>query len=314
MPPLPEPGFPELSLTIKDLDHSAVELLYRLVGNPKNILKEGIVECLRGLYGQRYPAPNIIKVSVTFRSFPGVAYTSGSPHNPFSSKEIHFSLDHINNTFNNFKGSKEEKEKRTRDEIRGVLTHELVHGFQWDGKGSCPGGLIEGIADFIRLKASLAPPHWNRSTARPSDPSKGKWDAGYEKTAYFLDWIDRKYSRASTTNAPPPPYSTRPEPSKPTPSLLPGQSGIDQTCHPEQGQSQSHFRPGYTPVYIAPLQMPLPVAVPPQIAGGPENVNIVQKLNAWLRDREYDQKRIWVDVTGKKVNELWTEYCNDKYW
>lgn len=50
-------------------------------------------------------------------------------------KEIHFSLDHIKRSKN-----------RARDEIMGVLVHEVVHCYQYDAKGTCPGGLIEGIA------------------------------------------------------------------------------------------------------------------------------------------------------------------------
>ena len=61
----------------------------------------------------------------------GVAHTHGS----HTSKEIHFSLDHIKNS-----------ENRAKDEIDGVLTHEIVHCFQYNAKGAAPGGLIEGIA------------------------------------------------------------------------------------------------------------------------------------------------------------------------
>ena len=46
-----------------------------------------------------------------------------------------------------------------------------MHCWQYNGLGTCPGGLIEGIADYIRLKDGLAPPHWTRG---------GKhWDDGY---------------------------------------------------------------------------------------------------------------------------------------
>lgn len=44
------------------------------------------------------------------------------------------------------------------------------------------------IADYVRLNAGYAPPHWKKSGG-----SKVKWDAGYETTAYFLDWIEKKY-------------------------------------------------------------------------------------------------------------------------
>lgn len=69
-------------------------------------------------------------------------------------------------------------------EIHGVLVHELVHCFQHNGRGTCPGGLIEGIADWVRLRANLGAPHWKR------DAVPDKWDQGYEKTAYFLDWLE----------------------------------------------------------------------------------------------------------------------------
>jgi hypothetical protein len=35
---------------------------------------------------------------------------------------------------------------------------------------------------------SLGPPHWKREPG-------SKWDAGYQSTAYFLDWIGEHYGR-----------------------------------------------------------------------------------------------------------------------
>lgn len=43
-----------------------------------------------------------------------------------------------------------------------MLTHELVHCYQWDAEGTCPGGLIEGVADWVRLNCDLSPPHWKK--------------------------------------------------------------------------------------------------------------------------------------------------------
>jgi hypothetical protein len=54
------------------------------------------------------------------------------------------------------------------------------------GFGTAPGGLTEGVADYVRLRAGLVPPHWRRG--------KGKrWDEGYDVTGYFLDWIENQY-------------------------------------------------------------------------------------------------------------------------
>ena len=49
--------------------------------------------------------------------------------------------------------------KRTRTEIEGVLCHELVHVVQEDGDGSAPGWWIEGVADWVRMKAGLGAGH-----------------------------------------------------------------------------------------------------------------------------------------------------------
>lgn len=66
----------------------------------------------------------------------------------------------------------------------------MVHCWQWNAHGTAPGGLIEGIADFVRLKAGLAPPHWTREEGED-------WDAGYQHTAYFLDWLEGQYGNGT---------------------------------------------------------------------------------------------------------------------
>ncbi|KAJ6345785.1 hypothetical protein OIU78_008445 [Salix suchowensis] len=71
-----------------------------------------------------------------------------------------------------------------KKEITGVLYHEMAHIWQWNGNGQAPGELIEGIADFVRLKANYAPSHWVQ-------PGQGdKWDQGYDVTARFLDYCN----------------------------------------------------------------------------------------------------------------------------
>lgn len=79
-------------------------------------------------------------------------------------------------------------------EIRGVLVHELVHCFQHNGRGASPGGLVEGVADWVRLSANLGAPHWKRGAV------PDRWDQGYERTAYFLDWLENKFGRGTVRN------------------------------------------------------------------------------------------------------------------
>ncbi|KAL9404560.1 hypothetical protein Peur_001532 [Populus x canadensis] len=108
---------------------------------------------------------NVQTVNLFIDVMGGVAYATNN--------EIHVSNDYIGN----YSGD-------VRREITGVLYHEMTHIWQWNGNGQTPGGLIEGIADFVRLKANYAPSHWVQ--AGQGD----RWDQGYDVTAKFLDYCN----------------------------------------------------------------------------------------------------------------------------
>ncbi|KAI9180348.1 hypothetical protein LWI28_003822 [Acer negundo] len=108
---------------------------------------------------------NTQKVSLFIDNMDGVAYAVNG--------EIHVSAKYIGS----YSGD-------VRREITGVLYHEMTHIWQWNGNGQAPGGLIEGIADYVRLKANYAPSHWVK-------PGQGnRWDQGYDVTARFLDYCN----------------------------------------------------------------------------------------------------------------------------
>ena len=52
---------------------------------------------------------------------------------------------------------------RLHDEVLGLCLHEMVHCFHARGNKECPQALIEGLADWVRLRHGLAPPHWEAS-------------------------------------------------------------------------------------------------------------------------------------------------------
>jgi hypothetical protein len=76
-----------------------------------------------------------------------------------------------------------------RNEILGVVYHELVHVWQNDGLGTCPGGLIEGIADAVRYRSGYVPSHWQRKGGKDD-----KWDSAYDTTAFFLIWCEARFN------------------------------------------------------------------------------------------------------------------------
>ncbi|KAK2461531.1 hypothetical protein APHAL10511_005994 [Amanita phalloides] len=184
MPPIP-PSQPLSSpplrygLHFQDLEHRGTDIFLNAFGpNPRHLLQRCVDFVVHTLYDE-IPLefqPKVETITLILRPMPGgLAHTCGSEKH----KEIHFSLDYIQSLSPAIASA----------EMEGVIVHEVVHCFQYNAHGTCPGGLIEGIADFVRLRANLAPPHWSKIT-------NGNWDAGYEKTGYFLDWIENRQSNA----------------------------------------------------------------------------------------------------------------------
>ncbi|CBI22516.3 hypothetical protein VitviT2T_003589 [Vitis vinifera] len=120
-----------------------------------------------GVFQQNTPEERktVQKVSLIIENMDGVAYASNN--------EIHVNANYIGS----YSGD-------VKTEFTGVLYHEMTHIWQWNGNGQTPGGLIEGIADYVRLKANYAPSHWVQ-------PGQGnRWDQGYDVTARFLDYCN----------------------------------------------------------------------------------------------------------------------------
>jgi hypothetical protein len=170
---------PKLRLEIRDLNHAGAQsFLTSVVAS--SALATAVQSVLTLLYQSPHSPTSTVpptrSVTLILRPMPGVAYTMGSDLDS-DHKEIHFSLDYIHGSI---------PTSRKTDEILGVLTHEMVHCYQYNGLGTCPGGLIEGIADWVRLNAKLSPPHWKKEVS-------GNWDAGYQHTAYFLEYLEKRF-------------------------------------------------------------------------------------------------------------------------
>jgi hypothetical protein len=153
--------------------------IFSLIEDPLSHMKHVSLEVLKALYPDPSDAPQIKKLKFVVEPLDGVAYTCGS----LTHKELHLSVGYLNC---------QKESDRGRHEIDGVLYHESVHVYQFDGQhdgnSTAPGGFIEGLADYVRYKTGLAPPHWRQ---RSDPPDKGaNWDQGYEHTAFFLMFVD----------------------------------------------------------------------------------------------------------------------------
>ena len=174
-------SFP-LRIRIDNLRHDGAKRFLSSV-NASTCLDSSCQRVLKRLYvspdWKLARLPPARSVTLYLDDMDGVAYTSGSSLDN-DHKEIHFSMSYISQIGGD----------RAGHEITGVLTHELVHCFQYNGKGQAPGGLIEGIADWVRLKSNLGPPWW-----QPDFPDR--WDNGYSTTAYFLEYLDQRFSQGT---------------------------------------------------------------------------------------------------------------------
>jgi len=171
---------PTIRLHLNDLSHegSAV-FLSNFHGNED--LETQIQNVLNLLYTPSCRRPGTRSVTLVLRQMDGVAYTTGTDLDS-DHKEIHINLAYIFNASRN--------KNDVRHEILGVVCHELVHCFQWSAEGTCPGGLIEGVADWVRLRAGLAAKHWRQE-------ADGKWDGGYQHTGYFLQYLEDRFGKGT---------------------------------------------------------------------------------------------------------------------
>jgi hypothetical protein len=167
---------PLLRLELRDLSSAGSRAFLRLV-HASIALQDAVDNVLRFLYKDMHVSsiPPTRSVTLVIRDMDGVAYTTGLDLDQ-DHKEIHLNTKYIEFV----------PESRQKEEILGVMVHEMVHCWQHSGFGTAPQGLVEGVADWVRLKAGFAPPHWKRHV-------DCDWDAGYERTGYFLEWLEKEH-------------------------------------------------------------------------------------------------------------------------
>ncbi|TRX88088.1 hypothetical protein FHL15_011038 [Xylaria flabelliformis] len=175
---------PRLRLHLNELTDAGTSIFLSSI-SPSSLLPSAVSRVQKALYvhpSRGYHMPNTRSVTLIVRPMDGVAYTTGIEIDPEQHKEIHLSSRFVASI----------SPERRSQELEGVIVHELVHCYQYNGHGHAPGGLIEGIADWVRLGAGLAPPHW-----RKGEEVKGKWDAGYQHTAYFLQYLEERFGEGT---------------------------------------------------------------------------------------------------------------------
>lgn len=172
--------YPEVVFTVDNPGSEGVKAYGQLVQDPDAYAKfhaRKVAEIL--FFSDRDSIHYIGTINYLLRDFDGVAYKAGDG----DEVSIHFSTRHIAK-------SAAQSLAKLDFETRGVLYHELVHGYQYSPKGCGDYGsskvywsFIEGVADAVRAQSG----HFDMATRRPG----GTWLDGYRTTGFFLQWLTR---------------------------------------------------------------------------------------------------------------------------
>ena len=143
---------PKFRLHLNDLSHQASSQFLTLVDGAR-LLPNALSAIRKHLYPakpgsatskdrQEFHLPPTRSVTVVLRPMDGVAYTTGIDLDS-SHKEIHVNLNYIRDCT--------DKSERRRNEIIGVITHEMVHCYQYDGSGSQNPKLQRCQASYLQV-------------------------------------------------------------------------------------------------------------------------------------------------------------------
>ena len=172
----------------------------RLVTNHDSLLTARAMTVIKILYKDPSEVPNKTIFNFALRLTTGVAATGGQGANTI---DMFLNSQYVADFYSNNNSN----DQKTLEEIIGVLTHELTHGYQLSPNGA--GGyvqgtdywaFIEGEADGVRTQAGLIPMS-NRH-------SGGTWLDGYQTTGFFInslttldpDFIYKFNQTANTVN------------------------------------------------------------------------------------------------------------------
>jgi len=176
--PLEKACTPEVELKLTDTDTTRQRLFLDVSGDdPEAFMQEIGRGVCRILYRKPEEVRDATKLTLIIEHAVGdVAWKGGDG----AQIEVGISTDHLSNVKN--------QGRQVAMEIKGILYHEMTHMYQHDDsdQGGVDGGLIEGIADSVRIRAGFTP--------NGAQPDKGgNWDDGYTTTAFFLNWVEDHY-------------------------------------------------------------------------------------------------------------------------
>ncbi|WP_459190493.1 basic secretory protein-like protein [Parabacteroides sp. APC149_11_2_Y6] len=151
----------------------------QIIPNPEAYIQKHARKVLETLYfSPEDSIPGIREIHYTLKDYKGVSAKDGAP----PSISIVYSTSWIEKSFGQRDTAKVDYE------TRGVLYHELTHGFQLEPQGIGTYGtnktfwaMIEGVADAVRCL--------NGCFKDEDRPKGGNYNDGYRTTGFFFAWL-----------------------------------------------------------------------------------------------------------------------------
>ena len=179
--------YPEVEFNILHPEVEGSKIYLNMVQNPDEYIKYHTQKVAEILYfSDQDSILGIKKITYDLKDAPGISAKGGGVPNI----NIFYSTRWVESSAN--------KSLYVLDrETRGVLYHELTHGYQYEPKncGRYDGrsifwSNIEGLADAVRIEAGLFENMGQNRIDTSKD--KKKWMAGYRTSGYFIQWMKTK--------------------------------------------------------------------------------------------------------------------------
>ncbi len=180
-------SYPEVQFSNRTGEMNAGWIIYkRIVPKQAQFIADHALYVAKELYFSAADTnmPEITKITYNFDNYDGVSEKSGAPPHI----TIRYSSQWVE------KSAQTGGDSSVLYETRGVLYHEIVHGYQAQPKGCgtySDGNaqdfwiFTEGLADAVRAHCGFFPIATDRKPG-------GSWRDGYRTTGYFLQWLTTK--------------------------------------------------------------------------------------------------------------------------
>ncbi len=151
------------------------QIYHDLISDPETFIQDACFDVCKVLYDRYEEVPVVTDITYYIEDYDGISGKWG--------KRPHINIKYSTRWVETIWESSEGDPVEVFYKIKGVLYHELAHGYQ-HSSNDIPRYAIEGIADAVRITLKHSP-YSKRSPG-------GLYTSSYHKTGFFLDWLNQE--------------------------------------------------------------------------------------------------------------------------